>query len=166
MLMQTWLQSITRRIQRDSQGSQLTRRRRADPTRVRQIEKLEERALLTTLFIEPGNIADFITPGLGLTLDNSDLAGFDRLAIENITLDTVVGDAIKIDLQGIALDAIAIENVTLRNYISNGVETSEGIDIDLTNITGVTTISIESRRPSRAYATGALVARGVASSQE
>lgn len=143
MLMQTWLQSLTRRIQ-GTQGSMLKRRRRTAPTgEVRGIEQLEERALLTTLFIEPNNLADFVTPGQGLRLDNSDLVGFDRLAIESITLDTVASDAIKLDFSGINLESISIENVTLRNYTTDGTESAEGIDINLLNVTGTTTISIE-----------------------
>ena len=138
MLMKTWLQSLRRRIERDTQTQRPVRRRQTQTPSARQVENLEERMLLTTLFIEQDNLSDFIDPGEGISINNGNLpAGTDSIVVESIVLDSTAGDSISIDLQGIPLQSIAIENVQLQNY------GGEGIDINLTNVTGLSTIAIE-----------------------
>ena len=140
MLMKTWLHTLRRRIAREhSLRRSSLQRRRPSTDQQGEVERLEERALLTTLAINSDNLNDFLGADGGIVVHNGSIGTHDALAIESVTIDGAAGDAININLSNIDLRAIAIENVVLTNY------TGQGIDIDLTGITGtgVDTIAIE-----------------------
>ena len=145
----SWIQS---RFQRSSQSTTpqaaARRRKRRDqavPT-VGQVERLEDRTLLTTLAIEPVNVDSFVGAGGILSIDNAAVAGFDQLTIENITLQNSTAESIKIDLSGLSFKRITIENVTCVNSANSGIQ------INLDNVTGLVGMWIDSscfRRPIR-----------------
>ena len=139
MLMKTWLHTLRRRIVREQclRRSSL-QRRRSNNDQQSEVERLEERALLTTLAINADNLNDFLGADGGIVVHNGNLGTHDAIAIESVAIDGATGDAININLSNIDLRAIAIENVILTNY------TGQGIDIDLAGITtGVDTVAIE-----------------------
>ncbi|MEJ7591832.1 MAG: hypothetical protein WKF77_09800 [Planctomycetaceae bacterium] len=107
-------------------------------------EPLEERTLLAgtpivlnALVINPDNQAQYTNLVGGLVVTNAHLAGKDGLVIEGISVSATSGDAISINLQGIALKRLAIETVTVSLYTDNG------LNIDLTNVTGLESVAIE-----------------------
>jgi hypothetical protein len=89
------------------------------------------------LVINADTRAGYLNAAGGIEVDDLDMAGRDGLVIEGITISPTSGDAISINLSGRTLRNLAIESVLVTQT------TTLGFDIDLTNITGLHTISIE-----------------------
>jgi hypothetical protein len=140
MLLNTWLSVARRHF-----GSANSRRvDRVGKKRSVGTEPLEERLLLAgtpvvlnALVINPDNVAQYTNSTGGIVVGNSQLTGKDALVIEGISVATSTGDAISVNLSGIALKRLAIETVTVSQY------TNLGVNISLTNVTGMESIALE-----------------------
>ncbi|MCA9013373.1 MAG: hypothetical protein KDB01_26670, partial [Planctomycetaceae bacterium] len=140
MLLNTWLSVARRHI------SSMNPRRadRVGKDRSLRTEPLEERLLLAgtpvvlnALVINPDNQAQYTNATGGLVVTSGQLAGKDSLVIEGINVSATSGDAISVNLQNISLKRIAIETVTVSQY------SSLGMNINLTNVTGLESIALE-----------------------
>ncbi|MCH8828992.1 MAG: right-handed parallel beta-helix repeat-containing protein, partial [Planctomycetes bacterium] len=115
--------------------------RKHDEIISRQLERLEDRTLLTAFIVDSLNL--LATPGVGISVTNADIIGtgtqanpeFDSLIIETVSTN---GAGITINLDNISLETIVIESANLVDF--DGV----GIDINLDNVTGLQTLVIES----------------------
>lgn len=135
MLLNTWLASAKRRLFRSSEGR--SSGRRVAPQRNTASEQLESRTLLTALVINNNNFDSFVDPGTGnLEITNATLGGNDEIVIEEVDVASSV-EGISIDLTGVTLTRLAIESVNVSAF------TDTAIDINLTNVTGNRTISLE-----------------------
>ncbi|MCA9082852.1 MAG: hypothetical protein KDA81_02295 [Planctomycetaceae bacterium] len=138
MLLNTWLAAAKRHLVGKSVRSG-GRRSNPFPLRFSQAESLEAKSLLTALVINPQNVDAFVDTSGNLSVTNADLAGFDGLVIEEVTVNSLT-EGISIDLSGIVLNRLAIETVTVSSFVGTG------IDINLTNVTGNRTMSLEDIR--------------------
>lgn len=139
MLLNTWLTAAKRHLFNASQGAASSRRRQGATKAPRpvELELLEDRMLLTALTINNSNIDSFVDVTTGtLSITNAELGTHDTIVIERVTVDSTV-TGISINLQGVPLQRLAIETVSVNTY------TTAAIDIDLQNVTGLRTISIE-----------------------
>ncbi len=139
MLLNAWLTAAKRHFR-----SSAVSRRSAGAAKYRRVrsEQLEARLLLTVenntaLVINAENQSLYTNANGTIDIDNADMAGKDALVIEGINVGSNSGDAISINLSGITLKRLAIESILVSNY---GVT---GIDIDLTNVTGLQTLAVE-----------------------
>ena len=135
MLLNTWL-SVARRHFSCANPRRVDR---VGKSRSLRTEPLEERMLLTALVINSDNQALFTNATGGLVINNAQLAGNDSLVIEGISIAASSGNAVSINLNGIALKSIAIESIIVSNYAATGI----GFDINLTGVTTLHTIAIE-----------------------
>ncbi len=137
MLLNTWLTAAKRHLFTSPTGSKLSGRRsglsRRRPT---ESEALESRALLTALVINNSNVEDFVDANGRIAITNATLGSNDSLVIESINVASNT-DAITINLSNITLERLAIETVNVTAF--NGT----AIDINLTNVMGNRTISLE-----------------------
>ncbi|QDT96166.1 choice-of-anchor Q domain-containing protein [Gimesia aquarii] len=151
MLLTSWVESMRVAFEKSRKATLNPRRRlqlRSVPSSARQkiqrkvaIEQLEDRTLLTSLIINQ------LTPGLGVTLDNSVLdpdadgvSNFDSIIFEDLTIDATSGSGVSIDLDNLTFSdpfTILFDNVSISS--SAGV----GIDIELSNLL-VDTIAVDS----------------------
>ncbi len=93
--------------------------------------------LLTALTINDSNVDAFVDVRTGnLLITNADLGTHDTIVIERVTVDSTI-QGITIDLKNVPLARLAIETVNVNTY------TTAAIDINLENVTGLRTISIE-----------------------
>lgn len=132
MLLKSWMTSLkhvlaTRRRTRRRDSRNLPR-----PT---QAERLENRALLTTLLI------DSSYAGSDLLIDNSVLGTHDAITIESVDLP----GGVTIDLAGVDLKSLAIDSVTAG---------TTGIQVSLNSVTGLSTFAIESTTATSTNAPG------------
>lgn len=139
----SWIRSLQRSASETGSNGRLSSHRRAkrrgyQPPAACQVEQLESRALLTTLFIEPNNLATFLQPGGGIKIDNAAMAGYDAIAIENIAVSDSDAAGIDIDLTGLSVTSIAIENVTVSD------SAGAGIRVHLDDISNFNTLAIDS----------------------
>lgn len=134
MLLNTWLsaarlhfsqRSATRRIGRGHARPSLCS------------ESLEARSLLTALVINPDNQALFQNATGGIVIDNAALGTHDSLVVEGFQISASSGDALTINLTGKTLNSIAIESINVTQY------DSYGMNISLTNVTGLHTFAVE-----------------------
>ena len=140
MLLNTWLTAAKRHIFHASESGGASRRRQGvSRPSASEIEQLENRALLTALVINNSNVDGFVDATGNLSVTNADLGSHDTLVIERVTLDSQ-GEGISIDLTDINLTRLAIETVDI------GTFTGTAIDINLTRVGGLRTISIEDVR--------------------
>lgn len=151
MLLTSWVESMRVAFEKSRKATLNPRRRlqlRSVPSSARQkiqrrvaIEQLEDRTLLTSLIINQ------LTPGLGVTLDNSVLdpdadgvSNFDSIIFEDLTFDATSGAGVSIDLDNLTFSdpfTILFDNVSISS--TAGV----GIDIELSNLL-VDTIAVDS----------------------
>ncbi|RLS42435.1 MAG: hypothetical protein DWH78_00835, partial [Planctomycetota bacterium] len=101
------------------------------------VESLETRSLLTALVINPDTRAGYLNAAGGLVIDNADMVGKDALVIEGFSISASSGNALTINLSGITLKSLAIESMVVTQH------TSVGMDISLTNVSGLRTIAVE-----------------------
>lgn len=134
MLLNTWLSAARLHFTQKSGARRVTRSASRNSVRT---ESLEARSLLTALVINPDTKAGYLNAAGGIEVDDLDMAGKDGLVIEGFTISPTSGDAISINLTGRTLKNLAIESILVTQY------TTLGFDIDLTNVTGLHTISIE-----------------------
>ncbi len=134
MLLNTWLSAARLHFTQKSGARRVARSASRNSIRT---ESLEARSLLTALVINPDTKAGYLNAAGGIEVDDLDMAGKDGLVIEGFTISPTSGDAISINLSGRTLKNLAIESILVTQY------TTLGFDIDLTNITGLHTISIE-----------------------
>lgn len=134
MLLNTWLSAARLHFTQKSGARRAVRSASRNSVRT---ESLEARSLLTALVINADTRAGYLNAAGGIEVDDLDMAGRDGLVIEGITISPTSGDAISINLTGRTLKHLSIESILV-------AQTSTlGFDIDLTNITGLHTISIE-----------------------
>jgi len=134
MLLNTWLSAARLHFSQRS----ATRRigaRHAQPSLCS--ESLEARTLLTALVINPDNQALFQNATGGIVIDNAALGLHDSIVVEGFQISASSGDALRINLSGKTLNSIAIESINVSQY------DSFGINISLSNITGLHTFSVE-----------------------
>lgn len=129
MLLTTWLSAAKRQLL-----SPKTARRPLASHRASAGEHLESRMLLTALVIDQDNVASF-TNAAG-TLEVNSLGANDSLVIERLTFGATA-NGISINLANTAVERIAIESVNVTSFV--GI----GIDINLTNVTGLRTLVLE-----------------------
>ncbi len=140
MLLNTWLSVARRHF-----GSANPRRvDRVGKQRSLRTEPLEERLLLAgtpvfldPLVINPDNQATYTNAVGGLVINNSNFGSHDGLVIEGVSVSATSGDAISVNLSGIALKRLAIETVNVSQY------SNLGMNISLTNVTGLESIALE-----------------------
>ena len=99
----SWIRSLRRPLDHsvNRSGNASKRRRHARKSvesAAIQVERLEERALLTALVIEQANLASFLQSDGSLQVTNADLAGFDAIAIDGVTVDGSQSDGLRICL--------------------------------------------------------------------
>lgn len=151
MLLTSWVESMRVAFEKSRKATLNPRRRlqlRSMPSSARQkiqrrvaIEQLEDRTLLTSLIINQ------LTPGLGVTLDNSVLdpdadgvSNFDSIIFEDLTINATSGPAVSIDLDNLTFTEpfdILFDNVSISS--TSGI----GVDIELSNLL-VDTIAVDS----------------------
>ena len=151
MLLTSWVESMRVAFEKSRKATLNPRRRlqlRSGPSMARQriqrrvaIEQLEDRTLLTSLIINQ------ITPGLGLTLNNSVLdpdadgvSNFDTILFEDLTIDASTGSAVSIDLDNLTF---AEPFQVLFDNVSINADAGVGLDIELSNLLA-DTIAIDS----------------------
>ena len=134
MLLNTWLSAARLHFTQKSGARRVARSASRNSVRT---ESLEARSLLTALVINADTRAGYLNAAGGIEVDDLDMAGRDGLVIEGFTISPSSGDAISINLTGRTLRNLAIESILVTQT------TTLGFDIDLTNITGLHTISIE-----------------------
>ena len=136
MLLNTWLTAAKRHLFRSSvNGTQS--RRRPNTSQPGPGEQLENRSLLTALVINNTNLDSFVDGGTGqLEITNAVLGSHNEIVIEEVDINSTV-EGISIDLTGVELQRLAIETVNVTAF--NGT----AIDVNLTNVTGNRTISVE-----------------------
>ncbi|QDU51944.1 choice-of-anchor Q domain-containing protein [Gimesia panareensis] len=151
MLLTSWVESMRVAFEKSRKATLNPRRRlqlRSGPSMARQriqrriaVEQLEDRTLLTSLIINQ------ITPGLGLTLNNSVLdpdadgiSNFDTILFEDLTIDTTTGSAVSVDLDNLTFtDPFQI----LFDNVSINADAGVGVDIQLSNLLA-DTIAVDS----------------------
>ena len=135
MLLNTWL-SVARRSLFSNAGRRGTHSR---TQRITTLEQLEQRTLLSVnaLVINSDNYDLYTNPAGGLEVDNSDMAGYDGLVLEGFSVSPTSGDAISINLSGLLVHRLAIESVTIPDFAT------VGMDIDLSNVSGLESVAIE-----------------------
>ncbi|MFN9719724.1 MAG: hypothetical protein ACK58L_13575, partial [Planctomycetota bacterium] len=139
MLLNAWLSAARRQFL----SANSRRVNRIGAPRVVRMESLEERALLSgiptvnTLVINPDNVTSYLNAAGGLEVDNADMAGKDGLVIEGLSVSATSGNAINVDLSGIALQRFAIESVNVTQF------TGLGINVKLANVTGLDSVAVE-----------------------
>ena len=159
MLLTSWVESMRVAFEKSRKATLNPRRRlqlRSVPSSARQkiqrrvaIEQLEDRTLLTSLIINQ------LTPGLGVTLNNSILdpdadgvSNFDTIIFEDLTINATSGPGVSIDLDGLLFRdsdnpllpadfKILFDNVSISS--SSGI----GVDIELSNLL-IDTIAVDS----------------------
>lgn len=136
MLLNTWLTAAKRHLFNSSSQRGGGRTGQAG-RQLASSEVLETRSLLTALVINNANLDNFVDATGGITI--TDLQGNDTLVIEEVDL-TATNSAITIDLDGVNLEHLAIETVNVNSFGGTA------IDINLTNVTGTRTISLEDIR--------------------
>ncbi len=134
MLLNTWLSAARRHFAQKSVARRVARSTSRNSVRT---ESLEARSLLTALVINPDTKAGYLNAAGGIEINNADMVGKDSLIIEGFSISATSGDALSINLSGIALKNLAIESITVTQY------STLGFDIDLTGVTGLHTIAIE-----------------------
>lgn len=135
MLLNTWLTAAKRHLFRSAMDGQS--RRRISVKKPTAAEALESRSLLTALVINSQNLNSFVDGGTGqLSIDNAVLGTHDEIVIEEVDIASTV-EGISIDLTGVELKRLAIETVNVTAF------SQRAIDINLTNVTGNRTISLE-----------------------
>ena len=151
MLLTSWVESMRVAFEKSRKATLNPRRRlqlRSGPSMARQriqrrvaIEQLEDRTLLTSLIINQ------ITPGLGVTLNNSVLdpdadgvSNYDTILFEGLNIDASTGSAISIDLDNLTF---AEPFQVLFDNVSINADAGVGIDIELSNLLA-DTIAIDS----------------------
>ena len=134
MLLNTWLSAARLHFTQKSGARRTARSASRNSVRT---ESLEARSLLTALVINPDTRAGYLNAAGGIEVDDLDMAGRDGLVIEGFTISPTSGDAISINLSGRTLKNLTIESILVTQY------STLGFDIDLTNVTGLHTISIE-----------------------
>ncbi|RLS79763.1 MAG: hypothetical protein DWI00_01795, partial [Planctomycetota bacterium] len=134
MLLNTWLSAARLHFTQKSGARRAARSASRNSVRT---ESLEARSLLTALVINADTKAGYLNAAGGIEVDDLDMAGRDGLVIEGFTISPTSGDAISINLTGRTLKNLAIESILVTQT------TTLGFDIDLTNVTGLHTISIE-----------------------
>lgn len=151
MLLTSWVESMRVAFEKSRKATLNPRRRlqlRSGPSMARQriqrriaVEQLEDRTLLTSLIINQ------ITPGLGVTLNNSVLdpdadgvSNFDTILFENLTIDASTGSAVSVDLDNLTFtDPFQI----LFDNVSINADAGVGVDIELSNLLA-DTIAVDS----------------------
>ena len=138
MLLNTWLAAAKRQLFGANFSVGAANRRSSAPKRHSTGgEQLESRTLLTALVINNANVDNFVDVGTGnLSITNADLGGHDEIIIERVDIASTV-EGISIDLSGVPLNRLAIETVNVTSFAGTG------IDVNLTNVTGNRTISLE-----------------------
>ena len=134
MLLNTWLSAARRHFNMTTGTRRVAR---AASRHSGSVESLETRSLLTALVINPDTRAGYLNASGGLEIDNADMAGKDALVIEGFSISASSGNALTINLSGITLKSLAIESMVVTQH------TSVGIDISLTNVSGLHTIAVE-----------------------
>ncbi len=134
MLLNTWLSAARLHFSQRS----ATRRFGRGPARPSLCsESLEARTLLTALVINPDNQALYQNSTGGIVIDNTALGSHDSLVVEGFQISASSGNALTINLSGKTLNSIAIESINVSQY------DSFGMNISLTNVTGLHTFAIE-----------------------
>jgi len=140
MLLNTWLSFARRRLS----AAASRRAGRVSRPQGSRLEALEERMLLSgnpvqvnSLVINAENQSLFTNPAGGLVITNATLGTKDGLVIEGISISPTSGDSISISLTGVSLKRLAIESVNITQ--GNAI----GINLDLTNVTGLDSVAVE-----------------------
>jgi len=141
MLLNSWLSFARRNLF-------TTGVRRVNRTRTQQsarLEPLEERKMLAVnaLVINQDNYDRFTNLSGGLVVNNASMTGYDGLVIQGINLTPTSGDAITINLSGIQLQRLAVDTVVVESG------NRPGINIDLTNVTGLQSVTFDNVEASK-----------------